>query len=67
MDKVTFKKEYGFSPDKFDAACMTFFKDEPEMPVHLTKAQLETKETQEWLNKAQEAQTKPKEPDYSCM
>jgi len=56
MDKVTFKKEYGFSPDRFDAACMTFFKDEPTMPVHLTKAQLETKENAEWLRRAQEAQ-----------
>lgn len=54
MDKVTFKKEYRFSPDRFDAACMTFFKDEPEMPVHLTKDQLEMRETQEFLRLAQQ-------------
>ena len=49
MPKELFKKEYGFSPDRFDASCMTFFKNEPTMPVHLTKAQLETKETAEWI------------------
>lgn len=56
MDKITFKKEYGFSPDRFDASCMTFFKDNPTMPVHLTKNDLEIKENVEWLRRAQEAQ-----------
>lgn len=55
MDKTTFKKEYGFSPDRFDMACMTFFKDEATMPVIITKTQLEAKDMQEWLNKAQQS------------
>ncbi len=54
MDKITFKKEYGFSPDKFDAACMTFFKELPNAPVMLTKQQLEMKENVEWIKRAQE-------------
>jgi hypothetical protein len=64
MPKVEFKKEYGFSPDKFDSACMTFFKDEPYMPVHLSKEQLETKENLEWL---QRAQAKKPVDNYSSM
>lgn len=68
MDKVTFKKEYGFSPDRFDSATMTFFKDEPEMPVHLTKEVLEAKETQEWLRIAQQQKTSTVvDNDFSSM
>lgn len=68
MDKVTFKKEYRFSPDRFDASCMTFFKDEPEMPVHLTKDQLEMKETQEFLRLAQNQKKKESVSDnFSSM
>lgn len=68
MDKVTFKKEYNFSPDRFDAGCMTFFKDEPSMPVHLTKEQLESKEIYDWLQKVQQTQ-KESQPDnnFSSM
>jgi len=55
MGKVEFKKEYGFSPDRFDAGTMTFFKDEPTRPVIITKTQLEQKETIEWLQKLQTA------------
>lgn len=65
MDKVTFKKEYGFSPDRFDAACMTFFKDEPARPVIMTKAQMEVVEAQEWFRKAREA-SKPGD-NYSSL
>lgn len=67
MDKVTFKKEYGFSPDRFDASCMTFFKDEPTMPVHLTKAQLETKEMSEFIRQAQEQRTAVVDNNFSSM
>lgn len=68
MDKVTFKKEYGFSPDRFDAAITSFFKNEPTMPVVLTKAQLESKETAEWLQKIQSVQQQSKgESNYSSM
>lgn len=69
MDKVTFKKEYGFSPDRFDAACMTFFKDDPTMPVHMTKAMLEMKDNAEWLRMAQQQQQAktPEHNDFSTM
>lgn len=66
MDKVTFKKEYRFSPDRFDAGCMTFFKDEPTMPVHLTKAQLETKEMAEFMQRAQST-AKSETDSFSSM
>lgn len=67
MPKEMFKKEYRFSPDRFDAATMTFFKEDPTMPVILTKAQLEAKETQEWLQRAQQAERKTTTPNYSSM
>lgn len=67
MDKVTFKKEYGFSPDRFDAAITSFFKNEPTMPVVMTKAQLEAKETQEWLQKVQQAEKSTADPNFSSM
>jgi hypothetical protein len=68
MDKVTFKKEYGFSPDRFDASCMTFFKDEPYRPVILTKVQLEQKENMEWLQRIQQANAQPSGGDnFSSM
>jgi hypothetical protein len=53
MDKVTFKKEFGFSPDRFDSAIHTFFKDEPSRPVHYTKDQLNTQEMLAFIAKAQ--------------
>ncbi len=58
MGKVEFKKEYGFSPDRFDAACMTFFKDEPTQLVHLTKEQVESKEAQDFINRQNQARKK---------
>lgn len=68
MDKETFKKEYRFSPDRFDGAIYTFFKSEPDMPTVLTKEQLEIKETQEWIQRQnQHEQSKNLEPDYSSM
>lgn len=68
MDKVTFKKEYRFSPDRFDMATMTFFKDEPYMPVHLTPKQLEEKENIEFLQRAQMTKTTAEALDpYSSM
>lgn len=62
MPKVEFKKDYGFSPDRFDAACMTFFKDEPTSPVILTKEEMENKEMYEWKQKAAAVK---QEPNYS--
>ncbi len=65
MDKVTFKKEYAFSPDRFDAALMSFFKEDPTQPVKLTAAQLESKENQEFLQRIQA--TKNKDDNLSVM
>lgn len=70
MDKVTFKKEYGFSPDRFDAACMTFFKENATQPVHLTKDQLAEKENIEFLQKIEQGkidQVSSLETDFSSM
>ena len=59
MDKVTFKKEYGFSPDRFDAAIHTFFRDHGTMPVVLTKQELENKDLAEWLQRSIAAKKQP--------
>src|SRR3990167_2819430 len=53
MPKPMFKKEFGFSPDRFDSAIHSFFKDEPSRPVHLTKEELQTAEIKEFLQRAQ--------------
>jgi hypothetical protein len=53
MPKPMFKKEYNFSPDRFDSAIHSFFKDEPTRPVHYTKEELQTAEIQEFLRRAQ--------------
>lgn len=53
MPKIEFKKEYGFSPDRFDAGLHTFFKDNPTMPVVFKKEELETTEIQKWIHQAQ--------------
>lgn len=50
--KVEFKKLHGFSPDRFDAAIHTFFKEEPSAPVILTKSELEAKELLDFMAKA---------------
>lgn len=54
MPKKDFKKEYGFSPDRFDAAICTFFKDEPTKEVILTKNQMEQLEIQKFINEKKE-------------
>ena len=64
ISKIEFKKEYGFSPDRFDAACFTFFKETATMPVHLTQEQLALRETQEWLQMNQNRNT---QADYSSL
>ena len=52
MDKVTFKKEYGFSPDRFDAAIHTFFRDDPSQKPVMTKNELEAWEAKKFIEKA---------------
>lgn len=53
MDKVTFKKLHGFSPDKFDAAIHTFFREYGTQPVVLTKQEMENKELVAWIQRSQ--------------
>ena len=50
--KVEYKKENGFSPDRFDAGKYTFFRDEPTRKVILTKNELEKQEMEEFVRKA---------------
>lgn len=66
MSKKDFKKEYGFSPDRFDAAIHTFFKDSPTKEVILTKQQLETKEMIDFVNSGK-AQGLERADPYSSM
>lgn len=54
MPKREFRKEYGFSPDEFDAAIHTFFKDTGTVPTTLSKAEIEQKEVEEWIRRAEE-------------
>lgn len=53
MPKPMFKKEYGFSPDRFDMAIHTFFKDSPSTPVVLTRSELERKEAEDFMRSTQ--------------
>lgn len=62
MPKHMFKKEYGFSPDEFDASIYTFFKEEPTMKPVMKKEEMETVEMQQWLAKAR-ASTAPQTSD----
>ena len=63
MSKKEFKKEHSFSPDRFDAALCTFWKDEPSKPVILTKIELENKEVYDYLNSLKA----PVDNSYSSM
>jgi hypothetical protein len=69
MDKVTFKKEYGFSPDRFDAGLYTFFKDNPTMPVIIPKEELMKAENMEFIQRVEQRnkQQYPQEDSYSSM
>lgn len=64
MSKKEFKKLHGFSPDRFDAAIYTFFKDEPTRAVILTKQEVEAKEMVEFINKANQSTV---DKSYSSM
>jgi phage terminase large subunit len=65
MSKVEFKKENGFSPDRFDAAIYTFFKDNPTRPVVIPKPQLEALEMADFIRRAQPQSNEP--TTYSSM
>lgn len=63
MDKVTFKKEYGFSPDRFDMAIYTFFKDAPTRQNILHKNDLERIEAERFMQMS----TAPRTTSLSSM
>lgn len=67
MDKVTFKKLYKFSPDRFDAAIHTFFKDTPTMPVMMKKDELATIEGQQFMARANAAPPPAAGDPFSSM
>ena len=60
QSKVEFKKENNFSPDRFDAAIYTFFKEEPTRQVILTKNEMEASEAMEFMKRAQSTGGTPK-------
>lgn len=66
MPKTMFKKEYGFSPDRFDACCYTFFRDEPSRPVILSKHEMENREWASYIDKVNTNEGK-KMSDFSTM
>lgn len=66
MSKVEFKKEYGFSPDEFDASIHTFFKEAPTVKPVMTKQELETKDMAEFMRRVNEGKVTATE-DYSSM
>ena len=57
MGKVEFKKEFGFSPDRFDMAKYSFFKNEAYVAPVLSKEQLDAIENQKWLANAKKQST----------
>lgn len=52
MPKEQFKKLYGYSPDRFDAAIHTFFRQEPTRAVIVKKADLSSLEAAAFLKGA---------------
>jgi hypothetical protein len=66
MPKPMFKKLNGFSPDRFDAGIISFFRDDPVRPVILTKDQLETQEMAEFMKRVSDA-NKVKDWNQSSM
>jgi len=50
--KKEFKKDNGFSPDRFDMAKMAFFKENPTQRVVLTKEDRQFREHLEFINRA---------------
>jgi len=64
MGKVEFKKEYGFSPDLFDSALHTFFKEEAYRKPMLTK---NDREFAEHLKFLQRTETQGGSPSTSSM
>jgi hypothetical protein len=55
--KVEFKKDHGFSPDRFDASIHTFFKDDPTREVIVPKEQMESLELGRFIRQSNEGQS----------
>ena len=66
MPKPMFKKLNNFSPDRFDAGIISFFRDDPSYPVVMTKQQVETEEMVEFMKRVASAQ-KPKDWNTTGM
>lgn len=66
MGKKEFKKEFGFSPDRFDMAKYSFFKENAYVPPVLSKEQLEAREAMDFMNKVQQQSTGDGD-NYSSM
>jgi hypothetical protein len=64
MPKEEFKKEYGFSPDRFDASLYTFFRDDPTMPVLMKKNDVEVLDMQKFIQRVESARPNM---DFSSM
>lgn len=55
MHKVEFKKRYGFSPDRFDSACLTFHLDSAYKAPALTGEQKQSADDLMWLERVRNA------------
>lgn len=64
MDKETFKKLYGFSPDRFDGAIHTFFRDDPTKEEEVKAEDLQVIEAQAFMAQGGD---KPGAGAYSSM
>jgi hypothetical protein len=54
---IQVKKDYAFSPDRFDAAIHTFFKDDPTREVIIPKEQLEPLELDRIIQRSNKGQS----------
>lgn len=66
MDKVQFKKLYKFSPDRFDAAIHTFFRQDPTRAVIVKREDLATQEAAEFLKRTS-AGVEKRADEFSSM
>lgn len=52
--KIEFKKINGFSPDRFDSAINTFFREEPSSPAKMTAEEMKRREMEAFYAKAKQ-------------
>jgi len=67
MPKPKFKREHGFSPDRFDMAKMTFFKDEPTREVIIPASDREAIENIKFMQQVKQFESTGIEDNYSSM